>query len=89
MTSDPPEIVLSAAWHAQRFAAPLRTVDGRTLEVVHRGTWSNGFGPDFRDALLVFDGRELRAGSIEVHLRTSGWARHGHDRDARYDDVLR
>ncbi len=83
-----PEIALSAAWQAQRFAGPLRTVDGRTVEVVHRGIWTHGFGPDFQDAMVLFDGRELRAGSVEVHLRTRGWAAHGHHRDPRYDDVL-
>ncbi len=89
MVSDPdvPEIALSAAWHAQRFAGPLRTVDGVTVEVVHRGTWTHGFGPDFRDALLLFDGRELRAGGVEVHLRTAAWTRHGHHLDPRYGDV--
>lgn len=85
---DPPEIAVSAAWHGQRFSAPLRTVDGHSVEVVHRGVWSHGFGPDFRDALLLFEGRELRAGSVEVHRRTSGWAAHGHARDPRYDDVV-
>ena len=87
-STDVPEVALSAAWHAQRFGAPLRTVDGRALDVIHRGTWTHGFGPDFRDALLLFDGRELRAGSVEVHLRTAAWAHHGHHLDHRYDDVL-
>ena len=38
-STDVPEVVLSAAWHAQRFATPLRTVDGRALDVIHRGRW--------------------------------------------------
>ena len=86
--ADVPEIALSAAWHAQRLVGPLRTVDGRTVEVVHRGTWTHGFGPDFRDALLLFDGRELRAGDVEVHLRTAAWVQHGHHLDPRYDGVV-
>jgi hypothetical protein len=85
---NPREIALSAAWQAGRFAAPLTTIDGRSVEVIHRGTWSHGLGPDFRDALLLFDGRELRPGSVEVHLRTSAWHEHGHHLDARYDDVV-
>jgi hypothetical protein len=84
----PPELALSAAWQAGRFAGPLVTTDGRTVEVVHRGTWSHGFGPDFRDALLLFDGRELQSGSVEVHLRTGAWTEHGHHLDPRYDDVV-
>ncbi len=82
------EIAVCAAWRDQRVPEPLRTVTGQTVEVIHRGVWSNGFGPDFRDALLLFDGRELRAGSVEVHRRTSGWDAHGHATDPRYDDVI-
>lgn len=83
-----PELALSTAWHEGRFAGPLRTVDGQQIEVIHRGTWTHGFGPDFRDALILFDDRELRAGSVEVHLRTSAWAAHGHQLDPRYGDVV-
>ena len=62
--------------------------DGVSLEVVHRGTWSHGLGPDFRDALILFDERELRAGSVEIHLRTRGWSDHGHHLDPAYDTVV-
>lgn len=82
------EIAVCAAWREQRVPLPLRTVAGETVEVIHRGIWSNGIGPDFRDALIQFDGRELRAGSVEVHRKTSGWAAHGHATDPRYDDVI-
>ena len=49
---DPPEIVLSAAWHGGAVPATLVTIDGVPLEIVHRGTWSHGLGPDFNDALI-------------------------------------
>ena len=84
----PPEIALSGVWQGQRFRGPLRTIHGRAVEVVHRGTWTHGFGPDFRDAMVLFDGRELRSGSIEVHLRTGAWTAHGHHQDERYDVVV-
>jgi hypothetical protein len=82
------EITLSAAWHAGAVPARLATTDGVSLEIVHRGTWSHGLGPDFRDALILFDGRELRAGSVEIHLRTRGWIDHGHHLDPAYDAVV-
>ncbi len=82
------EITLSAAWHAGAVPARLETTDGVSLEIVHRGTWSHGLGPDFRDALILFDGRELRAGSVEIHLRTGGWGDHGHHLDPAYDTVV-
>ena len=86
--SQVPEITLSAAWHAGAVPARLATTDGVSLEIVHRGTWSHGLGPDFRDALILFDGRELRAGSVEIHLRTRGWTDHGHHLDPAYDTVV-
>ena len=83
-----PEIALSQAWHEQRFATPLQTITGRTVEIIHRGLWSHGFGPDFRDALLLFDGHELCAGGVEVHVRTTAWKQHGHHLDPRYNEVV-
>ena len=82
------EITLSAAWHTGAVPARLDTTDGIPLEIIHRGTWSHGLGPDFRDALVLFDGCELRAGSIEIHLRTRGWGDHGHHLDPAYDTVV-
>lgn len=83
-----PEITLSALWNEQRFTAPLTTVDGRRVEIVHRGSWTHGFGPDFRDAMILLDGRELVTGSIEIHLKTGQWREHGHHVDPRYDTVI-
>ena len=82
------EIVLSAAWHSGAVPSDLTTVDGQSLEVIHRGAWSHGLGPDFRDTLILFDGRELRAGCVEVHLQTRGWKDHGHHLDPAYDAVV-
>lgn len=83
-----PELAVSAAWHEQRLTGPFLTAGGESIEIIHRGTWSHGFGPDFTDALILFNGRELRTGSVEVHLRTSGWEAHGHHLDPRYDSVI-
>lgn len=81
------EIALCAAWHAGA-TATLQTVSGETIEIVHRGAWTHGLGPDFRDALILFAGRELRSGSIEVHHRTRGWIDHHHHLDPAYNSVI-
>ena len=86
--SAPREITLSAAWHSGAIGAELLTTDGESIQVVHRGAWSHGLGPDFQDALLLFDGRELRAGGVEIHLSTRGWIDHGHHVDPAYDAVV-
>jgi hypothetical protein len=76
-------------WQAQRFArAALRTVAGEAVQVVYPGRRRAERGPDFQGALLTFQGTELRHGGVEVHLRSSDWARHGHARDPAYDATL-
>jgi Protein of unknown function (DUF2851) len=82
------EIAISKAWHARAIPDELVTTDGRPVRVIHRGTWTHGLGPDFRDAMIEFDGRSLVTGSVEAHLGTTGWHEHGHDADPRYNDVI-
>lgn len=79
---------LCAAWAVFHAAGQLFTTDGRRLDIVHRGAWTHGFGPDFRDAMICLDGAELRTGSVELHLRTRGWSDHGHHLDPRYNTVV-
>ncbi len=88
VSGTPSEMAISRAWHVGAVPAILRTVDGREARVVHRGSWSHGLGPDFRDAMIEFDGRTLGSGSVEIHLRTSAWREHRHHLDPRYDDVV-
>ena len=83
-----PEIALSAAWHSGQIPENLITVCGESVQVMHRGTWTHGLGPDFADALLLFNGRELRSGSVEMHLETRGWHEHGHQHDPLYNAVI-
>jgi hypothetical protein len=91
-TSSPPASIdehdLCAAWAAFRAAGELRTTDGQRLDIVHLGSWTHGFGPDFQDAMICLDGVELRTGSVELHLRTRGWTDHGHHLDPRYNTVV-
>ena len=65
----------------------LRTTDGRTVEVVKAGRIQVDSGPDLMDAQVRIDG-QLWAGTVEVHLRSSDWNTHGHERDPAYDSVV-
>src|SRR4051812_7015096 len=84
----PPELALSVLWNEQRFDGSLTTTDGRSVSIIHRGSWTHGFGPDFRDAMIALDGREILTGSVEIHLKTREWREHGHHLDSRYDAVV-
>jgi hypothetical protein len=81
------EVALARLWQDGRHARELRTVDGRRVEVVYRGVWTHGDGPDFRDALLEIDG-QLQRGAVELHINAADWRQHGHHLDTAYDAVI-
>jgi hypothetical protein len=80
---------LALIWNAQFWpeGLTLQTADGQAVEVVYRGRWSGGFGPDFKGALLRI-GPELLKGDVELHLRSGDWNLHGHHTDRRYNQVV-
>lgn len=80
------EAALAARW-AAGVRGPLRLLDGRRLQVVFPGVPGGASGPDFRGAILDAGGDLLR-GDVELHLRTSGWRAHGHQRDPAYAAVV-
>ena len=79
---------LQCIWADARLRpAALATTGGEPVEVLSPGVWNGGPGPDFRGAVLRIGGRRA-AGDVEIHVRPSDWAAHGHDADPRYDRVV-
>lgn len=87
-THAPAEAALVSLWSSGRLPAAVRDLDGRPIRVVYPGRWSNGYGPDFRGALLQFGLAPPVRGDVEIHVRASDWFRHRHDADPAYDRVL-
>ena len=59
----PPERLLQAIWFHQRLKRDqLRTVDGKTVRVLHPGFWNREAGPDFRGAMIQFDNDPPQSG---------------------------
>lgn len=86
--SHPSEAQVAAAWEHRIFHNDsLQTVDGQVLQVVFPGRKSGLRGPDFRDAILDIGG-SLKKGNVEIHVRSSDFARHGHNQDAHYDTLI-
>ena len=82
------EALLHYVWKHRLFPlAELRTTDGYRVEVIDTGLPNTNAGPDFFNAKLRIDGT-LWVGNVEVHLLASDWAKHGHDRDRAYDNVV-
>ncbi len=88
-SDSPPENLLQAIWQHQRLKRDqLQTRDGRRVQILHPGFRSVEGGPDFRGAVIQFEGEGPRSGDIEVDLHASGWRAHGHDRNAAFKDVI-
>ncbi|MBN1481707.1 DUF2851 family protein [candidate division KSB1 bacterium] len=75
-------------WLEREFSAvPLKTIDGRPLEILEKGVRNYDAGPDFLDALLRIDSH-IERGDIEIHPIAGDWYAHGHHRDPRYNTVI-
>ena len=82
------EKLLQAIWQFQYFnRSSLKTTDGEPLTIIFAGKANSNQGPDFSDARIKI-GATLFAGAVELHLKTSDWARHRHSDDANYNNVI-
>ncbi|MDT7827831.1 DUF2851 family protein [Pricia sp. S334] len=57
------------------------------IRIVEPGIHNHLAGPDFFNAKLSIDG-QLWAGNVEIHLSSSDWYAHHHERDSNYDNVI-
>lgn len=82
------EDFLHYLWRFQRFDHHhLLTTQGETIHIVDTGQPNPHAGPDFLQARVRIGGT-LWAGNVEMHLRASEWAAHGHGDDRHYDNVI-
>ncbi|WP_201981688.1 DUF2851 family protein [Hymenobacter rubidus] len=82
------EDFLHYVWQHQYFdKADLRTTAGEEIQVLKPGHRNADAGPDFLDARLRLGEVEWN-GAVEIHLRASDWARHNHQTDPKYDQVI-
>ena len=82
------ERLVHSLWAERRYdGKDLQTTDGRRLTILAPGILNDGAGPDFRDARIRIDGTAW-AGSVEIHLTSSSWIDHGHQKDPLYNSVV-
>jgi hypothetical protein len=84
----PSEKDVVAAWQSQiRNSVVLTTEQGESVEVVYPGRRNDGWGADFKDAVIATGG-QLRKGDIEVHVKSSDWRSHRHHLNPDYNRVI-
>lgn len=82
------ERLLHFIWQFRYFqSTALCTTDGQPLEILHTGEHNSNQGPDFSNARIKLE-NTLWAGSVELHLKTSDWVKHGHSGDEHYDKII-
>ncbi|MEZ4856309.1 MAG: DUF2851 family protein [Gelidibacter sp.] len=68
-------------------ASQLKTTTDEALTLVNVGQHNQNAGPDFFNAQLKI-GKQLWAGNVEVHIKSSDWYLHNHETDSAYDNVI-
>jgi len=82
------ERLLQYIWQQQLFnKAHLKTLSGEKLLIIHPGTINHNQGPDFLHATIKV-GHTRWVGNIELHVFSSHWKDHGHEKDPFYNNVI-
>jgi hypothetical protein len=82
------EMAIQQIWAEQDFTKEnLRTVSGQAVKIEFAGWHNTGSGPDFREARLQI-GEHSLFGSVEIHVDSSGWYSHQHEKDPNYNSVV-
>lgn len=82
------EEFLHYLWKFKKFdTLNLKTFNGEEITIVNVGQYLELAGPDFFNAQIVI-GNQKWAGNVEIHLKSSDWYLHNHERDANYENVI-
>jgi len=82
------ESFLHYIWQFQYFdKRDLKSSAGEEIVIFDPGFRNSHSGPDFYNAKVRIDFIEW-AGSVEIHIFSSGWREHRHQEDAAYENVV-
>ena len=82
------EQLLHFIWQQKLFEhGCLTTTLGQSVEILHPGYPNTDQGPDFLQARIRLD-ENLWAGHVEIHVQSSSWFLHAHERDPHYNNVI-
>ena len=82
------EDFLHYVWQYKKFDfSNLKTAQNENLTIINSGFYSQLAGPDFFNAQIQIDSQKW-AGNVEIHVKSSDWYVHNHEKDANYDSVI-
>jgi hypothetical protein len=82
------EDFLHYIWRYKKFDFnSLQTSIGDHLTIENVGSYLENAGPDFFNGQITISGQKW-AGNIELHLKSSDWYLHHHEKDAAYENVI-
>lgn len=65
----------------------LKTHLNESLEINHFGQYLQNAGPDIFNAQISIN-QQKWAGNVEIHIKSSDWYVHKHEKDSNYDNVI-
>lgn len=75
-------------WQFQYFNSEnLITTTGEPITIIKTGMPNAHAGPDFQQAQIKI-GEMVWVGNVEIHIQSSGWEEHHHEKDQAYDNVI-
>ena len=82
------EDYLHYLWNYKKFELQnLKTTLEESLTIINSGFFSQLAGPDFFNAQIII-GTQKWAGNVEIHLKSSDWYVHHHEKDDQYNNVI-
>lgn len=82
------EDFLHYIWQHKLFTtSALQTTTQKEIVIKKVGVLNTNAGADFFNAQLKID-NQLWAGNVEIHVKSSDWYVHGHEKDTNYDNVI-
>jgi hypothetical protein len=82
------EDFLHYLWKFRKFEnLNLKTAKDESITIIKVGEYLELSGPDFFNAQIIIENQKW-AGNVEIHLKSSDWYLHGHEKDQAYENVI-
>jgi hypothetical protein len=65
----------------------LETTQKEKVQLINSGEHNHNAGPDFFNSQIIIEDLHW-AGNIEIHVKSSDWYVHGHEKDINYDSII-